>query len=614
MERMGRSSRIRQTPVGACSPGAFYKADATVRSIAERGIRPESGDHRRGPAGRRAGCSNPRTCDALVCQKIRTQSAAGLGQSPGRRGASARACGACRRGPNGTRRARAPPEPGCPRRAPAARAMRSRSRASVVARRSSCSGRLSTQDVRGSCAGRPRRRLRGTAAESPEKSSGCSSPRVDRMQARSTRLRSSRTLPGKSYAARQASADRRHGLARHLQFERDVGEKALDQRRDLLATLAERRNGDRDDGQAIVEVLAERALADALLAGRDGSRRSGGRSTWRARAEPSRRIVPSASTRSSFACMPGDISPASSRNSVPRWAVSKRPTRAAAAPVNAPRSWPNSSLSSSVSGNAAQFTAMNGSSARWLRRWIARAASSLPTPVSPVISTVAFVRATRAIWSRTMRHDGTVRGHRLARVVMPDHALQSLVRPHEIGPLERTTNGGERLLGDERLREEVECARPHGLDGEIDRGMCGQHDDGDGRVCVTRGIEDGQGIAVAASCGRSAPGRTVTCRAPAARRRRPSASTTSWPVVAQQTGPSTRRRLISSSTSRMRPMVVNSDGRGRTCVRAPADGEHASRTGRETRRWTARTTSPPCASAILRRDRQPETRPVAAGS
>ena len=37
---------------------------------------------------------------------------------------------------------------------------------------------------------------------------------------------------------------------------------------------------------------------------------------------------------------------------------------AAIAPVNAPRSWPNSSLSSSVSGIAAQFTATNGRSRR----------------------------------------------------------------------------------------------------------------------------------------------------------------------------------------------------------------------------------------------------------
>ena len=45
---------------------------------------------------------------------------------------------------------------------------------------------------------------------------------------------------------------------------------------------------------------------------------------------------------------------------MPPSAALKRPSRRLTAPVKAPRSWPNSSASSSVSGNAAQLTAMNG--------------------------------------------------------------------------------------------------------------------------------------------------------------------------------------------------------------------------------------------------------------
>ena len=60
------------------------------------------------------------------------------------------------------------------------------------------------------------------------------------------------------------------------------------------------------------------------------------------------------------------ISPISSRKMVPPCACSKRPMRRACAPVNAPRSWPNNSLSSSVSGMAAQLMAMNGALARSL--------------------------------------------------------------------------------------------------------------------------------------------------------------------------------------------------------------------------------------------------------
>ena len=45
---------------------------------------------------------------------------------------------------------------------------------------------------------------------------------------------------------------------------------------------------------------------------------------------------------------------------MPSWAASNRPSRARSAPVNAPRSWPNSSLSRSVSVKAAQLTATRG--------------------------------------------------------------------------------------------------------------------------------------------------------------------------------------------------------------------------------------------------------------
>src|SRR5207253_1310749 len=75
---------------------------------------------------------------------------------------------------------------------------------------------------------------------------------------------------------------------------------------------------------------------------------------------PTRKKVRSSSTRSTFTWVAGAISPTSSRKMVPPSASSNRPSRRSAAPVNAPFSWPNSSLSSRVSGMAAQFTAMNG--------------------------------------------------------------------------------------------------------------------------------------------------------------------------------------------------------------------------------------------------------------
>ena len=86
---------------------------------------------------------------------------------------------------------------------------------------------------------------------------------------------------------------------------------------------------------------------------------------------------------------------------MPPSASSKRPSFCLIAPVNAPFSWPNSSLSSSVSVSAAQLTVMNGPFARCASRWIARATSSLPVPLSPAMNTVVSVAATFSTVRRT---------------------------------------------------------------------------------------------------------------------------------------------------------------------------------------------------------------------
>src|SRR5713226_2262022 len=117
-------------------------------------------------------------------------------------------------------------------------------------------------------------------------------------------------------------------------------------------------------------------------------------STRSERVPPSRSNSPSCRTRRIFGWVTGERSATSSRNSVPPSASSKRPSLRPAAPVNAPFSWPNSSDSSSVSGRAAQLTAMNGPLRRLERSWMARATSSLPVPLSPWTSTVAELSAT----------------------------------------------------------------------------------------------------------------------------------------------------------------------------------------------------------------------------
>ena len=69
-------------------------------------------------------------------------------------------------------------------------------------------------------------------------------------------------------------------------------------------------------------------------------------------------------TRSSLACSGGGSSPISSRKTVPPSATSSLPFLVAIAPVKAPFSCPNNSLSSSASGMAAQLMATNGLPAR----------------------------------------------------------------------------------------------------------------------------------------------------------------------------------------------------------------------------------------------------------
>ena len=91
-------------------------------------------------------------------------------------------------------------------------------------------------------------------------------------------------------------------------------------------------------------------------------------STRRVREPPSGRISRSWSARSSFAWKGPEVSPPSSRKRVPPWASSKSPVRSRSAPVKAPRAWPKSSLSSSVSGKAAQLIATKALPRRGLAR------------------------------------------------------------------------------------------------------------------------------------------------------------------------------------------------------------------------------------------------------
>ena len=86
-----------------------------------------------------------------------------------------------------------------------------------------------------------------------------------RISSRSTVLRSSRTLPGQSSELSLSSASGvkvRGGIPSRAE---SVEAKYCDQRRYVLAPLADRRNVNRDDVQPIVQILAELAARDLVL-------------------------------------------------------------------------------------------------------------------------------------------------------------------------------------------------------------------------------------------------------------------------------------------------------------------------------------------------------------
>ena len=73
-------------------------------------------------------------------------------------------------------------------------------------------------------------------------------------------------------------------------------------------------------------------------------------------APPTLSISQLSRTLSIFACKDGLMSPISSRNMLPEFAAKNFPSFLSTAPVKAPFSCPNNSLSSSDSGMAAQFS------------------------------------------------------------------------------------------------------------------------------------------------------------------------------------------------------------------------------------------------------------------
>ena len=160
------------------------------------------------------------------------------------------------------------------------------------------------------------------------------------------------------------------------------------------------------------------------------------------------------------------------------------PCRCAAAPVNDPFSWPNSSLSSRVSGSAAQLMATNLPGRRLAEAsWMARAICSLPVPVSPRISTVELVSATWLISSNTSCIRGLLLMHVAERVPAADSCRRAATSSMQRPLAQRALDEQAQVLRVGRLGEEVVGPQAHGLDRLVHAPVPGGHDDRDRQRC-----------------------------------------------------------------------------------------------------------------------------------
>jgi hypothetical protein len=169
------------------------------------------------------------------------------------------------------------------------------------------------------------------------------------------------------------------------------------------------------------------------------------------------------STRRSFTCSASGSSPISSRNSVPPSASLEEALLAPGAPVNAPFSWPKSSLSMSASGSAPQFTTTNGALLRWAPSWSARATT--------LLAGAALARDQHAARRASATRSTSLRTRCMASLLpmmprrRPPLGAQRAVLVHQGALLERLLEGGQQLGVAERLLDVVVGALAHGVHG-----------------------------------------------------------------------------------------------------------------------------------------------------
>ena len=159
-------------------------------------------------------------------------------------------------------------------------------------------------------------------------------------------------------ASESGSMESSHSLGELVREGR--GEKT-----DIVPALAQWRQLDRKDVEPVIEILAEFSFLRCLLKIPIGGGDDANVDLLRPRAAH-RLKLPFLKDAEQLHLKLYRQLPISSRKIVPPSARAKRPSRFFVAPVKAPCSWPNNSLSIRVAGIAAQLTLINGFSRRWL--------------------------------------------------------------------------------------------------------------------------------------------------------------------------------------------------------------------------------------------------------
>src|SRR6516165_1817091 len=159
------------------------------------------------------------------------------------------------------------------------------------------------------------------------------------------------------------------------------------------------------------------------------------------------------------------MSATSSRSSVPPWACSSVPTLVGPSARSPRVSLPKSSTSRRSARMAAQLMTTKGPLARLDSRCRSRAATSLPQPAGPTISTRLPVGATRSICWREWLTAG-------------DWPNSSYSSPAQLRGLHGTLDDQQQAIGLEGLLDEVIGPELDGLNRRLDVAVAADHDDG----------------------------------------------------------------------------------------------------------------------------------------